>query len=276
MRNIAVCSWSLQADSAVELVERLHAVGIDRVQLALDPIRTGAWPEAESLATLSEAGIEVVSGMMGTEGEDYSTLETIRETGGLRLDRHWEANRAAAADNAKLAGRMGLQFVSLHAGFLPEDAGDPERAKLLDRLREIADVFVKEGVAPGFETGQERADTLVEFLRELDRPAVGVNFDPANMILYGMGDPIPALEELAPWVRQVHVKDAVPTKTPGTWGVEVPAGEGEVKWDVFFDVLAARGLDVNLAIEREAGDDRIGDIGRARTLVEEQLKRIGG
>ncbi len=276
MRNIAVCSWSLQAGSAAELVERLHAVGVDRVQLALDPIRTGDWPEAESLATLSEGGIEVVSGMMGAEGEDYSTLETIRETGGLRLDEHWETNRAAAAENAKLAGRMGLDFVSLHAGFLPEEAGDPERAKLLDRLREIADLFAAEGVALGFETGQENAHTLVEFLRELDRPRVGVNFDPANMILYGMGDPIHALEALAPWVRQVHVKDAVPTKTPGTWGAEVAGGEGEVSWDAFFDVLAAKGLDVNLAIEREAGDDRIGDIGRARKLVENQLKRIGG
>ncbi|MEW6071972.1 MAG: sugar phosphate isomerase/epimerase family protein [Planctomycetota bacterium] len=276
MRKIAVCSWSLHPGSARELAERARRAGVRHVQLALDPLRTGAWPEVESLAALAAGGIEVISGMMGSAGEDYSTLATIRATGGVRPDRHWAANRAAAAANARLAARLHLPLVSFHAGFLPEARSDPERATLLGRLRELVDLFAAEDVALAFETGQETAETLAGFLAELDRPAAGVNFDPANMILYDQGDPVAALARLAPWVRQVHVKDAVRTTVPGAWGREVPAGEGEVDWPAFFDVLAARRLAVDLVIEREAGDRRIEDIRRARELAERELARIGG
>jgi len=77
-------------------------------------------------------------------------------------------------------------------------------------------------------------------------------------------------------VRQIHIKDATRSPVAGVWGTEVPAGEGEVNWDAFFDLLRDRGLEVNLVIEREAGEDRIGDVTRARALVEAQLQRIGG
>ncbi len=276
MRNIAVCSWSVKPASAGELVESLRAVGADRVQLALDPIRTGTWPEVEVLATLSAAGIEVVSGMMECTGEDYTSLDTIRETGGVRPDQHWESNLAVAGETAELARRLGLGLVSIHAGFLPEEAGDPERSKLIDRLRQLIDVFAERDVDLIFETGQESAQNLAGFLLEIDRPRTGVNFDPANMILYDKDDPIAALDLLHPWVRQIHVKDAIRTKERGTWGAEVPSGEGEVDWDALFDLLEARDLEVDLVIEREAGDDRTGDISKARSLVEAQLSRIGG
>src|SRR5688572_12996243 len=122
--------------------------------------------------------------MMSTHGEDYSTLATIRETGGLRPDRHWKRNLEAAREDTALARRLGLDLVTFHAGFLPEQRSDPERAKLLDRLRLVCDAFHEQGVRLGFETGQESAETLSEVLAELDHPAAGVNFDPANMILY--------------------------------------------------------------------------------------------
>jgi sugar phosphate isomerase/epimerase len=144
---------------------------------------------------------------------------------------------------------------------------------LLRRLRQVVDVFADQGVHLAFETGQETADTLLHALAELDRPRAGVNFDPANMLLYGMGDPIAALGLLAPHVRQIHIKDARRTKTPGTWGEEVPAGTGEVNWKQFFAVVAERELSVDLMIEREAGNDRVGDIVTARKLVEQEIAK---
>jgi sugar phosphate isomerase/epimerase len=137
-------------------------------------------------------------------------------------------------------------------------------------------VFSAEGVRLGLETGQESAETLLAVLEELDVSTVGVNFDPANMLLYGMGDPVEALERLAHRVLQVHVKDALPTRMPGTWGSEVPAGEGAVDWGRFFDVLRAHALDVDLVIEREAGAQRVDDVRAARALVERELARTGG
>lgn len=269
-RRIGVCSWSLEARTPAELAERVRAVGVDCLQLALDPLRTGAWSRTETSAALSTAGLELRSGMMSTVGEDYSTLATIRVSGGVRPDEHWEANRAAASANARLARELGLGLVSLHAGFLPEESG-VERAKLVARLREVVDRFGEHGVRVAFETGQERAATLLAFLGELDRPDAGVNFDPANMLLYDMGAPVAALAALAPWVRQIHVKDARKTKAPGTWGEEVPVGSGEVDWHGFFEVVVARGLAVDLMIEREAGNERIADIRTARARVEREL-----
>jgi sugar phosphate isomerase/epimerase len=97
---------------------------------------------------------------------------------------------------------------------------------------------------------------------------VGVNFDPANMILYEKGDPIAALETLAPWLKQCHIKDARRTKQSGTWGDEVVVGTGEVDWRRFFGVLDRIGYRGDLCIEREAGNQRVEDIRAARKFVE--------
>lgn len=266
--RFGVCSWSLHPRSGVELAERVKALNIARigVQLALEPLRSGAWGEMETVRALRDAGIPVLSGMMQMLGEDYSTLESIARTGGVRPDHTWEHNRAAAGENARIARRLGLKLVTFHAGFIPHE-DSAERCKMLGRLREVIDIFEQERVRVAFETGQESAQTLLHALDELARPHAGVNFDPANMILYGMGDPCAALELLAPRVAQVHIKDAVPSAQPGQWGREVPAGEGAVSWARFFDALEAGSLAVDLVIEREAGERRGEDIARAAALV---------
>ncbi|MBM3987839.1 MAG: sugar phosphate isomerase/epimerase [Planctomycetes bacterium] len=238
-------------------------------------MRDGSWDASETLQALWGAGVSVLSGMMTPHGEDYSTLDTIRVSGGLRPSAHWTTNLEIARGDARVARSLGLGLVTFHAGFLPHDAHDPERAVLLDRLRQVVDVFADQGVRLAFETGQETADTLLHALADLQRPAAGVNFDPANMLLYGMGEPVEALRKLAPHVRQVHIKDARRAKVVGAWGEEVSVGTGEVDWKAFFGVLAERKLSVDLMIEREAGSDRTGDIAVARKLVEAhiQLKR---
>lgn len=92
------------------------------------------------------------------------------------------------------------------------------------------------------------------------------------MLLYDKGNPIDALRTLGPWIRQVHIKDARRTKVSGTWGEEVVAGTGEVDWRAFFTMLQAVGFQGALGIEREAGDQRVADIGAARAMVEEISK----
>jgi L-ribulose-5-phosphate 3-epimerase len=267
--SLAVCSWSLRPTSPRDLVDKIRACGVSGVQLALDPIRRGEWDEIETVALLDGAGIEIVSGMMETAGEDYSTLDTIRETGGVRPDATWPENLAAARRDAELAARIGVNLVTFHAGFIPHDTRDPEWNKLIQRLRDLVDVYHGCGVRVGLETGQENAETLAAALDALDRPTAGVNFDPANMILYGMGDPNAAISALAARVEQIHVKDAVRTKTTGTWGAEVPAGTGEVDWAGFFAIVGQRLPDCDLVIEREAGEQRVNDVITAARLVRE-------
>lgn len=267
--RLGVCSWSLQSTRLDGLVERILEVGLRHVQLALDPVTHGAWSVSDVRRAFDAAGLEIRSGMMGMEGEDYSTLETIRATGGVRLTERWPANLAAAKKCAEAARALGLDLVSFHAGFLPHSKDDPERRVLLERLRALVDVFAGCDVRLAFETGQETAETLLGVLEELDRPTTGVNFDPANMILYAMGDPVAALRTLGDRVLQVHVKDAKATQVPGTWGTEVGVGTGDVDWRAFFAALSELGLACDLMIEREAADQRVADMRAARAVLEE-------
>ncbi len=262
MARLGICSWSLRPSDPVELTRRVKELGIPRVQLALVPcLNNPAWFGA--IDRIRGDGVEILSGMLAMEGEDYSTLESIALTGGVRSDANWGSNLDRAFAVADLAERTNIQLVTFHAGFLPHGTETALRSKMLDRLRTVTDIFAARGVGLAFETGQENAQTLAAALTELDRPSVGVNFDPANMILYGMGDPIEAVETLAPWLRQVHIKDAVAARTPGVWGTEVRVGSGEVDWVNFL----SRATGVDLVIERESGACRDEDIVAARDLV---------
>lgn len=267
---MGVCSWSLEPRSPADLAEKVQAVGVERVQLALEPIRSGGWGFEETIVRLARLGIEVRSVMMQGAAEDYTSLESIRRTGGLVPDEHWERNLACAESCARLARRFGVGLVTLHVGFLPEDRADPVRGVLLGRVREVADRFAAEGVVVGLETGQESARTLLAVLEELDRQDVGVNFDPANMVLYDQGDPVEALRLLAPVVRQLHVKDALRARVPGTGGEEVPVGNGEVDWDALLALVRRDLLECDLMVERESGTDRLGDIRAALRHLEER------
>jgi len=154
-QRLAVCSWSLQPTSADDLFVKLADTGLNRVQIALDPIREnagGAWTDFSSRA--QGMGVTCVSGMFVTAGEDYSTLESIRDTGGVVPDSTWEENWSNIQANADLAQVMGLKFVSFHAGFLPHEESDPGFAKLKDRITQIAGLFADRGITLGFETGQ--------------------------------------------------------------------------------------------------------------------------
>jgi L-ribulose-5-phosphate 3-epimerase len=270
----AVCSWSLRPSDPAELASLLRELRIMRVQLALVPCVEDPERWGRAAARLRDAGVEIVSGMLATVGEDYSTLESIARTGGVRSDRWWNANLDRAIGVANFASAHGIALVTFHAGFIPHERADPAREVMLDRLRTVIDLFAQRGVDVAFETGQESARTLQQALDDLGRPRAGVNFDPANMILYGMGDPVDAVRTLAARIRQVHIKDALPTAVPGTWGREVRAGEGQVRWREFLqavreaNVAAGRGReDIDLVIEREAGAARAGDVGHARDLL---------
>jgi sugar phosphate isomerase/epimerase len=263
-RLIGLCSWSLHPKSPLELLSACQECRIDYIQLALLPLVSDAsWKNCAD--SLEDAGIGVLSGMLEAAGEDYTTLETIANTGGLRRDEMWHSTIENTKRVADIAADMNMPMVTFHAGFIPQESCG-ERSKMLDRLHEMSEEFATRGLVLGLETGQECAENVVTVLKELSQPNLGVNFDPANMILYGKGDPIQAMQTLQPWVKQVHIKDAKVTDVRGTWGTEVVAGEGDVPWESFLQ-LVPEGVD--LVIEREGGDNRIDDITRAKDMLEE-------
>jgi sugar phosphate isomerase/epimerase len=262
LQQLAVCSWSGQPDSPQTLLQRLDAIGLKRIQLALDPILARpAW--ADALRLLRDAGVTVVSGMFETGAEDYSTPASIRKTGGLLPDAAFAAVFARVPAYLALLDELGLDKVSFHAGFIPHDGTDLHRALMIKRLGQLAAAFAKGKKLLLLETGQETAPTLVSLLDELGAPNLRVNFDPGNMLLYSMGDPIAALETLLPRIAQIHIKDAIPSGDSEVWGRETPAGEGQVDWRRFFEILANANYAGDLVIERECGNDPVNEIARA-------------
>ena len=206
--------------------------------------------------------------MFGTIGEDYTTLESIKRTGGVVPDATWDENWRNIQAVADIAQKLGLKLVTLHAGFLPHEPSDPTFKKLHQRITLIADLFAAKHIDLGFETGQETADTLREFLQQLGKPNVGVNFDPANMILYDKGDPIAALRVLGPWLKQCHIKDAVKTKVSRHLGRRSDVS-ARARWTgaPFFQTLEKLGFKGDFAIEREAGEQRVADIRTAQQYL---------
>ena len=271
--SIGVCSWSLQVTSVPELRKLLDRLGINVVQIACGDPHHAAWQEGDKMPEAARAaGFEMTGAMLGFPGEDYTTPQTIQKTGGFgnpatrkeRLERfQWALDRTKA---------LGLTDLMMHAGFLPEP-GEPDRKPFLDTLTKVSELAKAKGITVGFETGQETADLLRRTLDDLKCPNLKVNFDPANVILYDMGDPLKAVEILGPDIRSVHVKDAIRTKVPGTWGEEVPLGKGEVNIKQFIKTLKKVGYKGALCIEREVGnqEQRVADVAHGIKVLKECL-----
>ena len=270
-KRTAVCSWSLEPANLRDLLDKLALAGVSRVQLDLDPLHVSPDSWRDFAAVFAQNKIELVSGMVRCVGEDYSTLESIRLTGGIAPDGTWTQNLENFGKCAAIAAQLRLPLITLHAGFFPHKEDKAGFEKMISRVAAVADLFATHGIALGLETGQETAAELAEFLTALNNKNTGVNFDPANMILYGKGDPVDALGVLAPWLRQIHIKDARYAKTAGEWGEEVATGEGAVDWPRFLEKLASLNYTGDLVIEREAGTQRVADIRTARDLLAKYL-----
>ena len=253
---VSVCSWSFQK-SVQEVADAMSAMDIGYVNLALLPALQDGGEEYKDFIKKQDWTISCT--MINFPSEDYTTLDTIKTSGGLAPDDAWEENKKLALGAIDLTAELNVECLMMHFGFI--DHSQPEYVKkFYDRARLLADAAQAKGIKFLMETGQESADELKQFLDEMNHPALFVNFDPANMILYDKGVPTDAIKVLAPWIRHIHIKDATRTKTPGTWGCEVPWGTGEVNDELFLKTLKEIGYQGAVAIEREAGDDRFGDI----------------
>ena len=257
--SIGVCSWSFQK-SIDEIGAIMTAMNVNHIHLALAPA-LGADGKTY-LDAVKRQNWTISSTMLHFDYEDYSSLDAIKVSGGIAPDDKWGMASDAFVKACAITAELGVKFISMHVGFL-DHANAAYAKKFYDRVRFLGDAAKAAGVTLLMETGQESAEDLKHFLVTLNHPNVMLNFDPANMILYNKDEPIEALKILAPWIRHVHAKDAVRTKVNGTWGSEVPWGDGEVNVFAFLNALGTLGFKGTLAIEREAGTQRVKDIAQA-------------
>jgi sugar phosphate isomerase/epimerase len=222
-------------------------------------------------AALDDQEFTIVTVFAAYNGENYADLPTVERTVGFipRETRAERLERTKAVSD--FAAVLGAPSVACHVGFVPEDENNPDYIAVRDGVRDICDHAAKHLQNFALETGQEPAEVLLRFFKDVDRPNLRINFDPANMILYGTGDPIEALKLLAPHVDSVHCKDGdwPPKDVAGALGSEKPLGQGSVGMDRFVNTLREIGFRGPLNIEREAEnqEERIRDIRAAVGLL---------
>jgi L-ribulose-5-phosphate 3-epimerase len=263
---IAVCTWSLALTDVADIANALERLGINHVHLSLFPAFQRS--SGNYLREVKEQEWTITSTMMSFPEEDYSTPESIKKTGGIAPDLSWHRNYRKLCDALSITADLGVRYLSLHIGFI----GKPDSItweKMSDRTLKLADKAGCHQVQLLLETGQESAEELKRFLEGLNHQAIGVNFDPANMILYNKGDPVPAMQILKRWIKHVHIKDAIHTEKAGTWGQEVVWGKGQVGVKRFLQALEEIRYYGALAIERETGNQRFADIQSAIQILSE-------
>jgi sugar phosphate isomerase/epimerase len=270
---------SIDAGLGVKL-EVARELGVPTIQLHA-PAQSSRTPEQAKafLQRLKEAGISLTAVFGGFEGESYADIPTTSRTVGL-VPRETRAARTQEmkeiADFAKL---LACPVVALHLGFVPHDRQDPLYQEVLDVTRDVCDHCRGNGQALHLETGQEPADELLQFIQDVERDNLFINFDPANMILYGSGEPIAALKKVGRYVKSVHCKDGTWAKNPGeAFGAEVPLGQGDVGIENYLRALKEIGYTGPLTIEREIAQEperQKAEIGHAVRVLNELKGKLG-
>jgi sugar phosphate isomerase/epimerase len=238
-------------------------------------VHTSALPEkwltgperANYMAAARSSAVTIGTMFVGFDGQSYVDLPTIRRTVGLVNPATGEPRTGVALAYCDLAHELGVNSLAAHAGFLPPSRGLPGYQTLVAAVRAILDRCARYGQTFHLETGQEPAEVMLQFLRDVNRPNLGVNFDPANLLLYDTDDPSRALEQLAPYVWGVHCKDGRRPSVAGELGFEVPIGQGDVNFPVFLEKLLGLGYRRPLVIEREQGPRVLQDVLQARQYL---------
>lgn len=228
-------------------------------------------------AALLAARFRVFTVFAAYTGESYADIPTVQRTVGFVPPATRDERERRTLAVSDLAAAISAPGVATHIGFVPESADDPDYLAVRDMVRRICDHAAAHNQTFALETGQEPAHVLLAFINDVDRPNLGINFDPANMILYGTGDPIKALGILASRVISVHCKDGdwpEPGK-PGALGKERALGAGAVGIGRFLAKLREIGYTGPLSIEREASDPARGmkDIEGAIALLADLKNR---
>jgi sugar phosphate isomerase/epimerase len=267
--EIGVMFWA--GGDPVETLRELKSLGIRCGQMGIPgemPLDGAAAPWKRALEAQR---FTVATVFAAYSGESYADIPTVQQTVGFVPPATRDARELRTLAVSDFAAELGVPGIATHIGFVPEDHLSSEYLAVREIVRHVCDHAKTHGQTFALETGQESADALLDFLLGANRENLGINFDPANMILYGTGDPISALQTLAQHILTVHCKDGdwPPRNTPGALGNEKPLGQGSVGIERFIAKLKEIRYKGPLTIEREAHDpaERLRDLQLAITLL---------
>jgi sugar phosphate isomerase/epimerase len=261
---------------ALAALQHVRSLGVPTAHIGYPAAMDNEAGVGEIEAAHRATGIEITTVFCSFVGESYADIATVRASVGLVP----EATRAIRVKKtlkiAEFAHKIGVARVAAHIGFVPEDHSKPLYAPMVQVTQQICDALAVRGQVFALETGQETAHGLKRFIEDVERKNLKVNFDPANMILYGNDQPISALDVLMPWIDGMHCKDGRWPTQEGQLGEETPLGDGDVDLRAWLKRLLELGYRGPLTIEREiSGDQQQQDILRAVALLEALRRDFG-
>ena len=266
-------------------VKKAKSLGADGVQIwavsgEMSPERMNRAARQEFRKFCEGLGVEIsaLCGDLGGHGFQRADRNPLKVARSMRI--------------VDLAADLGTKVVTTHIGVVPDDASSEVYQAMLAACRELGAYAEQKGICFAIETGPEKATVLRSFLEEVGSRGIGVNLDPANLIMVLNDDPVAAVDTLSSHIVHTHAKDGVqlapcdPVEVYNAFaegGVEgldfgklfneEPLGRGNVDWDAYLDALERIGYRGYLTIEREVGDDPGRDIEAAVRFLNKKLGR---
>jgi len=264
MRLGVIADLAADAEAAIR---RVHDLGFSTCQVV--PRATDDAAAAKLRKALDQFHVEATSVIVTGPPPEVYDFYRGPSTIGFVPRQYRQARIARAKEVSDFARKAGLDGVQGHCGFIPEDPNDPLYKEAVEAIRTVAAHCKGNGQTFRCETGQETPVTLVRALRDAAGDNIGVNLDPANLIMYGKANPLDAVALLAPYIKGVHAKDGRYPADPSRLGEETPIGRGLVNFPVFIEKLKGAGYNGPLTIEREIrGEKQTADILAAKKYLE--------
>ena len=221
-----------------------------------------------------ETGVKITSLWAGWPGPGVWDFVEGPTTLGLVPGKYRKQRMEALKKAGPFAERAGLAAVVTHLGFIPENAADPVFKEVVECVRDLALFYKRHGLEFWFETGQETPVTLLRLIETVGTGNLGVNLDPANLILYGKASPVDSLDVFGKYVWGVHAKDGFYPTDPMKLGVEVKVGTGRVRFPELVKRLTEIGYKGDYIIEREiSGEQQKRDIAETVKYLERLLRK---
>jgi len=249
---------------------KVHELALPTCQVYVEQFEAGLAGRLRQ--SLDKYGLEATSLVVGGPGKEEWDFYNGPLTIGL-VPRETRAARIAHIKKASdFASECGISAVQTHCGFIPENPNDPLYKETVEAMREVVGYCKNHAQDFRYETGQETPITLVRALRDVGLENQGVNFDLANLILYGKANPVDALEILRPYVQGIHAKDGMWPTNPKELGQEVPIGKGRVDFPRVIAQLKQINYRGAVTIEREiSGADQLRDVREAKLFLEKLI-----
>ena len=264
---------SLRSDPREE-IEKVRNLGLQTCQVTCWDMSLYTREVAEKLKQAAEEnGIEITTLWTGFSGKPVWNFTEGPLTIGLVPPDKRETRLKDLRKASDFAEWIGVESLTTHVGFIPENPNDPIYVSLIDVLKGVAEFLEDRGQSLWFETGQETPVTLLRTFEDVGAENFGVNFDPANLLMYGKANPVDALDIIGEFVRGVHAKDGEYPKSGRQLGEEKPLGEGRVNFPALISKLKELNYSGSLTIEREiSGPQQIIDIKRGKKYLEELIQ----